>query len=103
MSDSDTLSIQQRGICVELLGELDTLSGPRITQSLLRVALRTQRLELDLSGVTFIDACGLRALLWLKRAVPTMQIVAMSPQVERILTITETYDLLVATGLSDTG
>ena len=78
-----------------LSGELDILSGPRMALSLLRLANRAKRLELDLSGVTFMDACGLRALLWLKRALPTVRVVAMSPRVERVLMITDTYVLLV--------
>ena len=41
-----------------------------------------------------MDACGLRALLWLKRALPTLRIVAVSPRVERVLMMTETYVLL---------
>jgi len=103
MSGTDGLSIHQRGFCVEVSGELDTLSGPRMAESLLRVALRTQNLELDLGGVTFIDACGLRALLWLKHALPSMRVIAMSPRVERVLMNTDTYDLLVYRHLSDTG
>ena len=94
MTGPDTLSIEQRGICAVLSGELDILSGPRMAVSLMRLANRAQRLELDLSGVTFMDACGLRSLLWLKRALPTLRVVAVSPRVERVLMMTETYVLL---------
>ena len=103
MNATESLSIQPHGIRVAVSGELDIVSGPRLAQSLLKVATRAQVLELDLSEVTFIDACGLRALLWLKQALPAVRVVALSPRVERVLDITNTHGTLVDAHLSDTG
>lgn len=103
MTATESLSIQRQGIRVAVSGELDIVSGPRMAQSFLKLATRSPVLELDLSEVTFMDACGLRALLWLKEAVPTVRVVALSPRVERVLVITNTYGTLVDTHLSDTG
>jgi anti-anti-sigma factor len=56
-------------ICVS--GELDVASAPILTERAGRV-LRdpAERLELDLSGLTFIDCAGARALGVLKKSVP---------------------------------
>ena len=103
MTATEPLSVHRQGIRVAVSGELDIVSGPRMAQSFLKLATRSPVLELDLSEVTFMDACGLRALLWLKQAVPTVRVVAMSQRVERILEITNTYGTLVDAHLSDTG
>ena len=75
-------------------GELDMEYGPEMYASLLAVA-SGQRLELDLSEVSFMDCRGLRSMLALQHLVPSMRIVAVSPRAERLLTLTDTYRLLV--------
>jgi anti-anti-sigma factor len=47
-------------------------------------------IDVDLSGVTFIDAATLRALLNVRRRNPNMRIVAPSPIVQRVLAATDT-------------
>ena len=49
--------------------------------------------ELDLSGVTFLDAAALRALLAAARDNPHLRIVAPSRAVQRLLELTDTWCL----------
>jgi anti-sigma B factor antagonist len=68
----DVLSVDvQRGqdaSSVQLRGDLDLSSVPQFEQALLRV-LETApaRLTLDLQGLSFLDSCGLRAILTTQR------------------------------------
>ena len=94
MASLDEFTIELIDGRVMLSGELDMQTGPEMTASLLAAA-SGQRLEVDLSQVSFIDGRGLRALLEVQHLVPSMRIVAMSSRVERILTVTDTHRLLV--------
>lgn len=67
MSSSATFDIRRclasERICrLRVIGELDTVTAPRLISSL-RQAREGTRFYLDLSGVTFIDCSGLTALL----------------------------------------
>ena len=88
------LALEMIDGCVMVSGVLDMQSGPEMSALLLAVA-SAQRLELDLSEVTFMDCGGLHSLLEVQRLVPSMRIVAVSPRAERVLTLTDTHRLLV--------
>jgi anti-anti-sigma factor len=51
--------------------------------------------DVDLSGVTFLDAASLRALLGAVRRNPNLRIVRASPVVQRVLDLTGTASALV--------
>jgi anti-anti-sigma factor len=51
--------------------------------------------DVDLSGVTFLDAASLRALLVAARRNPHLRIVRASPVVQRMLDLTGTASVLV--------
>ncbi|HEY2259798.1 MAG TPA: STAS domain-containing protein, partial [Solirubrobacteraceae bacterium] len=50
-------------IRVEVRGELDIATSPRLNASLLRELLAGRDVELDLSRVTFMDACALGTII----------------------------------------
>ena len=53
---------------VEICGEIDIHSAPRLRNELLRVVRRHgPRLALDLAGVTFLDCAGVNVLLATRR------------------------------------
>ena len=52
-------------------------------------------LEVDLSGVSFIDSSGLKAFLNVRRRHPNMRIVAPSAAVMRLLEMTSTRAFLL--------
>ena len=86
MEQSAAFTVDVSETRVKVSGELDLLTSPSMIDAVLEAATSA----LDLSEVTFIDARGLSALLRLRCARPEMQIVAASPQVERLLEITST-------------
>ena len=52
------------GTCLELHGELDMNSAPRLTRELRRIAEdQPGRVVLDLAALSFMDVAGLRAIL----------------------------------------
>ncbi|MER7309571.1 STAS domain-containing protein [Streptomyces griseoluteus] len=79
-------------------GELDLVSGEQIRGRLVdALAASSDRLELDLSGVSFCDCAGLNVLLELRhRAVSqgkTVTIQAASPVVDRLLDLIGAQEL----------
>ena len=96
MTPYDTFAIELSEGRVMVSGELDNYSAPAMSESLLRLAgANPQPLELDLSAVTFMDAGGLRALLQLRRSLPMLSVVAVSPRIQRVLTVTDTCGLIL--------
>jgi anti-sigma B factor antagonist len=64
------VDVQERddGASLHLSGDLDLSSSPRFEQELARVlATPRQRLTIDLQGLSFVDSCGLRAILTAQR------------------------------------
>jgi anti-anti-sigma factor len=59
------------------------------------VAFGRAAIDVDLSGVTFLDAAALRALLAVAKRNPNMRIVKASPSVQRVLDLTDTNGCLV--------
>ena len=94
MGPPSRLTIEVIDARVMVSGELDMQSGPEMCASLLAVA-SGQRLEVDLSDVSFMDCRGLRSLLEVHHLVPSMRVVATSPRVERVLMLSDTHRLLV--------
>ena len=76
-----------------LEGELDIATAPLLETTLADV---TGALSLDLCGVTFIDSCGIRALVALykrcEREGSALRIDGCSPQAERVLRMVDLYD-----------
>jgi anti-sigma B factor antagonist len=50
-------------LCVEVVGELDLATAPRLASCLRDLRGRAATVAVDLAGVTFIDLSGLRVLL----------------------------------------
>ena len=94
------------GIIVAVSGEVDVCTEAPLQQALLRIIReRGARLMLDVSGVSFMDCAGLRALLATRRCVELrggfMRLIATSAAVRRIIELTGTHEAL-ATGRSTT-
>ena len=74
-------------------GECDLSSSGAIDPWL--AAFDGQPIDVDLSGVTFIDSSGLKALLKARRKNPGMRVVRPSAFVTRLFEMTSTLDYLV--------
>ena len=73
---------------VKISGEIDSLTAPSMIESV----LKSTAAELDLSEVTFMDSTGVHALLLLRESRAALRIIAVSPQVQHLLDITNTTD-----------
>jgi len=87
---------------VSLNGELDLDRAGALANELGDLPARgATAVVIDVSGLTFIDSSGLRALLTareqLEAAGATLQLSALSPAVERVLDMTGTRSLLTGT------
>ncbi|MBV9855006.1 MAG: STAS domain-containing protein [Streptosporangiaceae bacterium] len=81
-------------IIVEVHGELDLISAPSLQEDLLGILVqRGNRIVLDLSGLTFMDAAGLRVLLAINRRAGllggTLSLADPRGSVARILQLTD--------------
>ena len=74
-------------------GECDLATGSKIEAWL--DSFDTPILEVDLSGVSFIDSSGLKAFLNVRKRNANMRIVEPSAVVLRLLEITGTHGFLV--------
>jgi len=81
-------------LCMIVSGEIDMTSAPRF-EAAVSHALDTHQpttLELDLTGVTFMDSSGIRVLLRVHQAAQarncTLTVGQVSPAVARVLDIT---------------
>jgi anti-anti-sigma factor len=85
------LSLRCTGQRVTLVGELDAGTAPCVA-SALEMAGLVGDVDVDLGGVTFMDAGGLRSVLRLRELLVSngcsMRVVATSPAVQRVLEIT---------------
>jgi anti-anti-sigma factor len=82
-------------------GEVDYAVTARFREALVELAeAGSTHLDLDLSGVTFLDSRGLSVLLHARRRVlrlgGSLRVVAVSPQVLRVLRVTGLHHLLLA-------
>jgi anti-anti-sigma factor len=58
----------QDGVGLKLVGELDLATAPELNKALLDPSLPETQLRLDLSELTFVDSCGIHAILTLARS-----------------------------------
>jgi anti-anti-sigma factor len=74
-----------------VIGEVDASTSPMLHDACLDLASISDRLVLDLSGVTFIDSAALHVLIQLHEREGTNTVVVRNPssQVRRLLQITE--------------
>ena len=93
----DSFTIEQRGDCLRLAGELDDQCAAATAETVRRLTGGdpTGPFDLDLSDVTFIDSVGLRELLRLRQRVPMLRIVAVNTRIQRVFEITGTAELLL--------
>ena len=87
---------------VVLGGEIDLAGAPDVDAAIQRALLYSPRvLHLDLNAVTFLDSCGISAIVrgW-RCAGPnvTVQLSTAQPNVEMVLAITSLRDLLARGG-----
>lgn len=89
-------------VLVAAEGELDLDSAPTLREALARAVdeSRAGTVLVDLSGVNFMDSTGLHALIWASRAAEQrggwLRLVSPSPQVTRIIALTDLSQLLPA-------
>jgi anti-sigma B factor antagonist len=89
MTPQDGFSIEVHEGRVVVAGELDMASAPAMSQSILRLeAAAAAQFLLDLSGVTFMGSCAINELLRMRELL-SLRVVAVSPQVQRVLDITD--------------
>ena len=96
-----TLFVRPAGdsIIVAVSGEVDVCTEDPLQQVLLRIMReRSARIFLDVSGVSFMDCAGLRALLTTRRRAELrggcMRLIATSAAVRRIIELTGTHEAL---------
>ena len=87
------------GIIVTVTGEVDVCTEGLLQQALLRIMReRGASLMLDVSGVSFMDCAGLRALLTTRRRADLrggfLRLIAVSRAVRRIIELTGTHEAL---------
>jgi anti-sigma B factor antagonist len=88
---------------VILAGEIDFSVTPKVRERLLRViASDVAGVELDLSGLSYVDSSGLALFIEARRMLlnsgRTIRITAISPQVRKLFHLTQIGDLF---GLAD--
>ena len=97
---------------VRVNGDLDLATGDDVVQAVAvalvghtRSGAAEAEVQLDLSGVSFIDCAGLSALLRARRSAAShgwaVRVVAMSPEVRQLLDLSGTLELLSAPALPD--
>jgi anti-anti-sigma factor len=84
LRDYSFLGVGEAGV-IHLSGELDVQQAAALHQVLVR---SDDPLVLDMSRVTFVDSSVIRALVRTKNGRPGMQIVNMSPAVDRLMQLT---------------
>ncbi|MCU1371785.1 MAG: anti-sigma factor antagonist [Ilumatobacteraceae bacterium] len=87
-----------RQAVVQVCGELDAASAPRLATALADDAVEHRDVLLDLDGTTFIDSAGIRVLvqsMWdLREAGGSLRLTTASAMAENILGITGILDVL---------
>lgn len=104
------LSRQERadGVCIAVTGELDIRTAPDLrTAAMQGAAERPGTVEIDLSGVSFMDSSGLGTLVSIKRdleeAQSTLVLSSVPSKVMRILQLTRMDSLFETLDPSDAG
>lgn len=86
-------------IAVRLTGELDLAQAPRFTEAALgALRERPSTLEVDLSGLTFLDSTGVRAILEVHQRArgsdSALHLVQGPPRIRRVFELTGLLDRL---------
>lgn len=104
------LSRQERpdGLCFAVAGELDIRTAPDLRTAVMQGAAdRPGVVELDLSGVSFMDSSGLGTLVSIKRdleeAQSTLVLSSVPGKVMRILQLTRMDTLFETMDATDAG
>ncbi|MGW2637023.1 STAS domain-containing protein [Streptomyces sp. NPDC001348] len=83
---------------ITVAGEIDLGACPELVRATLAVPLGGKTLQVDVSGVPFMDSSGLNLLLQLRRRLLAeggrLLVTGLRHQPARLLHLTETYDLL---------
>lgn len=78
-------------LVLSVSGEIDMATSPRLRAVLDKSVVRTQRMSLDFSGVSFMDSSGVNMLVWAARASReaggALSMTGASQQVRRVLEI----------------
>ena len=90
MGHHESFILEVLGNEVRVAGEIDMSNSARLLAAALKI---DGQVLVDLEDVTFMDSSGLHALLRLLAARPMMRIVGVSPQVDRVLALTNTAHL----------
>jgi anti-anti-sigma factor len=81
---------------LRLVGELDIFSGADLTISLAK--LDGAPMEIDMAGVSFMDSCGLRAMVQLDHEHPGIRFVHAPSNMARLLQIAGVSNLMADYG-----
>jgi anti-anti-sigma factor len=82
------IQIDEGGRTIAIRGEIDMATADEIVGAAIPIALSPGDLHLDLSETTFLDASGLRALVWLAHHVKdrgSLVLMHSAPAVRRLL------------------
>lgn len=83
---------------ITVAGEIDLGSCPELVRATLATPLGGRMLQVDVTGVPFMDSSGLNLLLQLRRRLLAeggrLLVTGLQHQPARLLLLTETYDLL---------
>jgi anti-anti-sigma factor len=95
-----TTSLPNGTVRIEVRGELDIATAPRLNASLLRELVAGRDVELDLSGVAFMDASALGTIMGARKRFELREqafLVSLQPssQPHRLLTLTGILPMLV--------
>lgn len=81
---------------VEMLGELDSVSAPKVQDQILNLAGKESRILLDMSQVTYMSSAGLRILLMLYRSITDnvgkIVLAGLNEEVREVMAITGFLD-----------
>src|SRR5947207_1826724 len=94
------LHVVLRGSCFCLSGEFRGDDARTASAELERLTMQnaSATIDVDLSEITFVDSVGLRELLRLRRLLPALRFVAISPLVQRRIDLTGTTGLILGAG-----
>ena len=94
-----TVSSTSQRTTIRLTGDLDLASAPTLNNTSARISRAGDRLILDVSGVTFVDAAGISALLTTRRTFDTRGTAVVlrgtPPCLHRLLAVTKLTDVFV--------
>jgi anti-anti-sigma factor len=82
------IQVDEEGRTIAIRGEIDMATADEIVGAAIPIALSPGDVHLDLSETTFLDASGLRALVWLAHQVKdrgSLVLMHSAPSVRRLL------------------